>query len=255
MTEYHSLSTQDSNSFDTSNSLNGTDYTRIECIIQKEEAPQTCQFFINKPPKDVTLRDLKLNYFSLGHPIGVFFVKTYENAENIETNDFQMSQVEDFATKTIEPDSEDQHNVQGCVDVFRDQDQPVESLSYHWTVLTEDEEPILFAENGTVSNFIVVKVMPIPPRSTTRYIKKGEPGYKRPKYTYVKKGEVGYKRPKYNYVKKTTPHGNRGKKRKLDTPTSPNAVPGLTAKETTNSNSETMSQTYTTQPLHVPCLP
>jgi len=238
MTEYHSLSTQDSNSFDASTPLTGTDYTRIECIIQKEEAAQTCHFFVNKSPKDVTLRDLKLNYFSLGHPVGVLFVKTYENAENMETDGFQMPQVEDFATKTIEPDSEDQHNVQGCVDVFRDQDQPsapVESLSYYWTVLTEDEEPILSTDNGTVSNFIVVKVTPIPPRSTTRYTKKGEPGYKRPKYTYVKKGEEGYKRPKYNYVKKTTPHGNRGKKRKLDTPTSPNAESGLAAIETTNS--------------------
>jgi len=37
------------------------------------------------------------------------------------------------------------------------------------------------------------------------YIKKGEPGYIRPKYGYVKKGQPGYVRPKYNYVKKGQP--------------------------------------------------
>jgi len=37
------------------------------------------------------------------------------------------------------------------------------------------------------------------------YVKKGEPGYVRPKYSYVKKGQPGYVRPKYSYVKKGQP--------------------------------------------------
>ncbi|PRP83052.1 hypothetical protein PROFUN_09907 [Planoprotostelium fungivorum] len=155
----------------------------IECQIEGTNGYEILQLMIDKPTKqEVTLLDVKSAYFSYGKSPGVFHLKTADESRNPE--------------------------------------------EYHWTVITQEMVPLVhhgdpawplnrMSSSNRPEEFtnqnpleaspdLILKVKLITPRKIKRYIKKGEPGYKKPKPTYIKKGQPGYKRPKYYYKRKTT---------------------------------------------------
>jgi hypothetical protein len=73
---------------------------------------------------------------------------------------------------------------------------------YHWTVVSDDKQLLsgIRGEDGSIK--IHLRVKPYQSSKKKKYIRKGFPGYKRPKYNYIKKGDPGYKQPAYHYIPK-----------------------------------------------------